>query len=156
MLAGSSVFTDAAGPCRLDYVVRTDERWRTTGAIVSGWIGDRIARVVLTVLPDGRWRANGDEIASVAGALDVDLNWTPATNLLPIRRLDLAVGEEAAVRAAWLRFPTLSLEPLDQVYRRVTERTYRYESGGGSFTALLEVDDDGLVTRYPEFCERVP
>ena len=156
MLAGASVFAGETGPCRLDYVVRCDERWHTTGAIVSGWIGDRLERVVVAVLPGGTWRVNGLEIPSVAGALDIDLNWTPATNLLPIRRLDLPIGGEAAVRAAWLRFPTLSLEPLDQVYRRVTERSYRYESAGGSFVATLEVDDAGLVTLYPAFCERVP
>jgi len=30
---------------------------------------------------------------------------------------------------------------------------YRYESAGGRFTAELEVDAYGFVTRYPGFCE---
>jgi len=156
VLAGASLFFDeVAGPCRLDYVVRLDASWNTLGAIVSGLIGDRIERVVLAVQPGGRWRMNGIEVSAVAGALDVDLEWTPATNLLPIRRLALPVGGEAPVRAAWLRFPSLELEPLEQVYRHVTEWTYRYESHGGSFTADLEVDDAGFVNRYPGLCERV-
>ena len=70
-------------------------------------------------------------------------------------RLDLAVGEQAEVRAAWLRFPSFTLEPLVQTYRRTGAHTYRYESGGGRFTADLEVDDDGVVVHYPGFCARV-
>ena len=85
--------------------------------------------------------------------MDVDLNFSPSTNLLPIRRLALEVGSEAAVRAAWLRFPGFALEPLEQVYRRAAVGLYRYESAGGQFRADLEVDESGFVTRYPGFCE---
>ena len=72
-----------------------------------------------------------------------------STNLLPIRRLNLAVGQRAIVRAAWLRFPTFNLEPLEQTYTRLDQQTYRYESGGGTFVAELKVNDFGLVTDYP-------
>lgn len=88
----------------------------------------------------------------MAGCIDLDLNFSPSTNLLPIRRLGLAVGQEAAARAAWLRFPSFTLEPLDQRYRRIDAATYRYESAGG-FAADLAVDAAGVVTRYPGFCE---
>lgn len=74
------------------------------------------------------------------------LNFSPSTNLLPIRRLNLAIGQGAAVRAAWLRFPSFTLEPLEQVYRRIDPTTYRYESAGGRFVAELQVNDSGLVT----------
>jgi hypothetical protein len=81
--------------------------------------------------------------------VDIDLGFSPSTNLLPIRRLKLAVGEEAEVRAAWLSFPSLRFELLSQMYRREAERTYRYESGGGTFVRTLEVNAAGLVTSYP-------
>jgi uncharacterized protein len=55
------------------------------------------------------------------------------------------------VRAAWLRFPSFELLPLDQEYRRDDERRYVYESAGGRFRAVLEVDDAGLVTRYGDY-----
>jgi hypothetical protein len=61
----------------------------------------------------------------------------------------LAIGERAEVQAAWLPFPSLAFELLSQVYRREGERTYRYESGGGSFMRMLEVNAAGLVTSYP-------
>jgi hypothetical protein len=95
------------------------------------------------------------EIPAVAGCLDVDLAFTPATNILPLRRLGLAVGESREMTAAWVRFPELSVEPLAQRYTRLDERRVRYESRGGAFTAELEVDELGLVVRYPPLWERV-
>jgi hypothetical protein len=44
------------------------------------------------------------ECGAGEGCLDIDLGFSPSTNLLPIRRLTLAVGEAATVRAAWLPF----------------------------------------------------
>ena len=82
------------------------------------------------------------------GCEDVDLSFTPATNLLPIRRTGLAVGASAAVRAAWLGFPALTFEPLDQVYERVAECRYDYRSDGGAFRAILDTNRSGFVTEY--------
>lgn len=87
----------------------------------------------------------------MAGCIDLDLNFSPSTNLLPIRRLGLAIGEEAKVNAAWLRFPGFTLEPLEQLYRRIDRTTYRYESAGGKFVAELRVNTAGFVTHYPNF-----
>lgn len=87
----------------------------------------------------------------MADCIDLDLNFSPSTNLLPIRRLGLAVGQEAEVKAAWLRFPSFTLEALKQLYRRIDVATYRYESAGGRFVTELQVNEVGLVTRYPNF-----
>jgi hypothetical protein len=132
------------------YEVRCDEWWRARQARVSGHAGDEALEVRVETDGEGRWWWNGEEQPQVAGCVDVDLAFTPATNTLPIRRLRLPVGASAPVRAAWLRFPDFSLGLLEQAYRREGERSYRYESGGGSFTAALEVDDDGLVRQYGE------
>ncbi len=87
------------------------------------------------------------------GCLDVDLSVTPATNTLPIRRLALAEGAAAAVTAAWVRFPALTVEPLPQRYTRLGGGRYRYESDTG-FVTEIESDDLGLVTRYGGGWER--
>ena len=62
--------------------------------------------------PDARWLLNNEPVPSARGCLDIDLNFSPSTNLLPVRRLNLTVGHEATVRAAWLRRPD------DTSYRR--------------------------------------
>ena len=151
-LTGTSVFAHDQQACRLDYRVECDAEWRTLSGRVAGWVGSGEVDVELSVA-SGRWRLNATEVTSVAGCTDLDLNFSPSTNLLPIRRLNLRVGEKAAVRAAWLRFPGFTLEPLEQIYERIDDGTYRYESAGGSFVAELQVDAAGFVTRYPNFWE---
>jgi hypothetical protein len=151
-LSGTAVFAHDGRPCRLDYRVRCDAGWRTRDATVTGWVGDALVDVELRAGDaGGGWRLNGQVVPAVAGCIDVDLNFSPSTNLLPIRRLALAVGGEAAVRAAWLRFPDFTLEPLPQLYRRVETHRYDYESAGGRFRTELTVDEAGFVTEYPGF-----
>jgi hypothetical protein len=147
-LAGTAVFSHKGEPCRLDYLILCDSGWRTLSARVGGWVGDDPITLAVLVDSEGRWRLNDHVCPHVEGCTDVDLNFSPSTNLLPIRRLELAIGQEAAVRAAWLRFPSFTLEPLDQIYRRIGEDTYRYESGGGTFVSELRVDEEGFVTDY--------
>jgi len=152
-LSGTAVFAHRQQPCRLDYLVECDADWRTLSGKVVGWVGSEEVEIELSVDSERRWLLNATECLSVAGCTDLDLNFSPSTNLLPIRRLNLPIGEKAVVRAAWLRFPGFTLEPLEQVYHRVDEATYRYESAGGSFVAELEVNAAGFVTRYPNFWE---
>jgi uncharacterized protein len=153
MLAGTAVFAHEGVPCRLDYRITTDAAGRTRSAKVEGWVGDVDVDVSIEVDGRGGWRLNGSECPQVEGCIDVDLNFSPSTNLLPIRRLLLDVGAEAEVRAAWLRFPSFTLEPLPQVYRRLSEDVYRYESADGAFVRNLTVDTAGFVTLYPGLFE---
>jgi uncharacterized protein len=136
-------------PCLLDYLVVCDSGWHTLSGKVLGWLGHTIIDIELPVDPDHHWQLNGVERSEVADCIDLDLNFSPSTNLLPIRRLGLAIGQAAEVKAAWLRFPSFELEPLPQHYRRVAESTYRYESAGGQFVADLQVNPSGFVTNYP-------
>lgn len=154
-LDGAANFSHDQQPCRLDYLVTCDAHWTTRSARVAGRVGDKAIKIDLVVHPDRqRWLLNGVEQPAVDGCVDVDLNFSPSTNLLPIRRLNLAIGQAAEVNAAWLRFPGFELEPLRQIYRRVDDNTYRYESNDGQFTAELKVNSIGLVTSYPGIWEQ--
>jgi hypothetical protein len=129
----------------LAYRIDCDEQWRTVSAQVGGFVAGRDIAIEIAT-SDGRWAMNGQYVPAVDGCIDIDLNFSPSTNLLPIRRLSLGIGEEATVRAAWLRFPSFTLEPLEQSYRRTAERTYQYKSA--SFTADITVNEAGLVLEY--------
>ena len=152
-LEGTAVFSHEQLPCRLDYRIVCDPRWHTRQAKVAGWVGERLIEVELTVSSDQRWFLNERDSPGVAACIDLDLNFSPSTNLLPIRRLNLNVEQETEVRAAWLRFPSFELEPLAQLYRRIDETTYRYESHSGDFVAELSVNEAGFVTKYPNLWE---
>ena len=117
---------------------------------------ERLSRdaVDLKVDDSRHWRLDGAAVGALDGLIDVDLGWTPSTNTLSLRRLGLAVGEAQDVTAPWVRLPDLDVQPLKQRYTRLAELRYRYESSTG-FTAELEVDELGLVTRYEGGWERV-
>jgi hypothetical protein len=153
-LSGTAVFEHDGDAAALDYAVLCDAGWRTRRAVVRGWIGPHGVDLRIDHGGIGIWRYDGREVPAVAGCVDLDLNFSPATNLLPIRRLDLAIGGEEAVVSAWLRFPGLALEPLEQVYRRTGESTYAYGSATG-FEATFETNADGFVVRYPGFAEAI-
>jgi len=151
-LTGTAIFAcdhSPRRPARLDYLVVCDSDWRTRSASVMGWVGDEGVGVDVSVDDARRWRLNGVEVPAVEGCVDIDLSFSPSTNLLPIRRLRLDIGEKFAATAAWLRFPGFTLEPLDQSYRRIAGGAYRYESGSGKFVAQLSVNEAGFVTGYP-------
>lgn len=148
-LGGTAVFMHDRQPCSLDYLVVCDTGWKTISGRVSGWIGNEAVQIELLVDSNRHWQLNGRACPEAAGCIDLDLAFSPSTNFLPIRRLDLDIGQEAEVRAAWLSFPSFTLEPLEQLYRRIGVSAYRYESPGGSFVAELQVNAAGFITLYP-------
>ena len=132
-------------PYVVRYSIEVDETWRTRAVQVEVE-NDGQRRIVLVGDGSGHWSRDGDRLPAVDACLDVDLEWSPSTNTLPIRRLGLALGEGKTVAAAWVRFPSLEVQRLDQSYERLEDRRYRYRSG--RFTADLAVDEDGMVTQY--------
>jgi len=129
------VFRNA--PIRVDYTVRWDDAWRTTHASVR-CAGRSIA---LDALPDG--------------CIDVDVMAATFTNTLPIRRLGLAIGQSHEIRAAFIVVPSLEVQPARHRYTRLAPNEYRYEGVETGFTAVLTVDDAGVVIDYPALSRRV-
>ena len=154
-LEGAAVAALDGRPVRASYVVTCDGAWRTRSVAVS--MTDRLVERSLRLDVDERqrWWRDGVELTELAGLLDVDLGITPATNTLPIRRLDLAVGAGRDVTAVWVSVPDLAIERLPQRYTRLGTFRHRYESDAGRFVAELEVDELGLVVSYENGWERV-
>ena len=146
MLSGSATF---AGPANLEYEIRCDPQWITESVTVTGTVNGRTIDVELLRNAAGEWTVNGSKVWEVTGCDDIDLEFSPSTNTLPIRRLNLEIGNSASVRAAWLRFPSFALEPFEQTYSRLSERIYRFASADGEFVRDLTVDDAGFVLDYP-------
>ncbi|MCY1380818.1 putative glycolipid-binding protein [compost metagenome] len=81
--------------------------------------------------------------------VDLDLGFTPATNLLQLRRLNLAPGESADAPAAWVDIEDGGLSELMQRYERRGEGTYAYEAKRFDYAEVLGVTADGFVSDYP-------
>ncbi|HUF30930.1 MAG TPA: putative glycolipid-binding domain-containing protein [Gemmatimonadaceae bacterium] len=155
-LKGFVIFKPDDKPLLVDYEIECTARWQTRRARIVMEHGARSERLDLTCDAGRIWRRDGLHLPALDGCDDVDLGITPSTNTLPIRRLALSIGERSAVTAAWIRFPQLTIEPLEQTYERIGDRLYRYASAGGAFTAELRVDHLGIVMNYPPAWERVP
>jgi hypothetical protein len=149
-LAGTAAFSLEGTPYHLRYEVYCDRSWHTLGASVTGWCGRTAVKLVLESVPGKGWILNGKEQGEeVTGLVDVDLGFTPATNLIQLRRLSLGVGHEAEAPVAYLHFPKLRLGRLAHRYRRMAFNEYYYEAPIFSYAAILNVSDQGFVTEYP-------
>jgi hypothetical protein len=149
-LDGTAVFSFEQQPCQLAYQVICNASWHTISGKIQGWVGNTTVNIQVKVDKKQHWTLNGVDCPEVSGCIDLDLNFSPSTNLLPIRRLGLEVGKSAHVNAAWLKFPSFKLETLSQEYTRLDQNTYRYESAGGTYKADLKVDPTGFLTNYPD------
>jgi hypothetical protein len=98
---------------------------------------------------------NGDEQPGLSACVDIDLAFTPATNLLALRRLKLAPGQDAQAPAAWLDLDTARLTVLAQSYRRLSRCAYRYEAPAFGYRDTLRVSTAGVVLHYPGLFEAV-
>jgi len=72
---------------------------------------------------------------------------------MPARRLG---GEPVDHVMAWVSVPDLAVLRSEQRYEPIDASHVRYIGLDSDFTADLELDEDGLVVRYPRLAERVP
>lgn len=155
-LDGTAVFSREGVPARLTYRVACDAAWRTQQGYVHGWVGAESIELGVVRTAAGAWTLNGSVVSNLEACVDLDLGFTPATNLIAIRRLDLAVGQAADAPAAWLDVFGAALGLLSQRYERRGATRYWYEAPGAGYTAMLEVAPTGFVRRYPGLWEAEP
>jgi len=183
-LSGTAIFLFEQKPCLLSYEVNTDSNWETRTASISGYVGKFVVMLAIARTPNHRWSINDKELQDAADCIDLDLGFTPATNLIAIRRLSLAVGARSPAPAAWLDFPSVqdknpvtqvlrnakpelqgfcpvpsdfpcfTLKRLEQHYHRLSYDRYEYTSPDAGYADVLEVDDDGAIARYPQLWEQ--
>ena len=81
------------------------------------------------------------------------------TNTFPVHRLRLGVGGSADTPAAYVRALDLSVQRLEQRYRRVDDTSsrqrYEYQAPAFDFSAVLIYDESGLLLEYPGIGSRV-
>ena len=107
-------------------------------------------------VPGGPWDG---ELPDLSEAVDIDIQNSPLTNTMPIRRHGFQEAGAGDFLMAFIRTPSLRVEASPQRYEhlRRTESgsVVRYISRDGDFTADLELDGDGLLEFYPRLARRV-
>jgi uncharacterized protein len=137
----------------LTYRIRLDALWRTRKAQLQTATGH-----VLHLESDGQghWHENGKDLPELQGCIDIDIQATPVTNTLPVRRLEWKPGKSIEIRLCYITVPDLTVSPRTQRYTALApDSLYRFESPDSGFTADLPVDADGFVLDYPELFKRL-
>jgi hypothetical protein len=140
------------------FTIEVDEQWITRHCRVQSWcdVGER--ELLLSHDAAGRWRIDGVLAPALDGCLDVDLEASACTNMLPVRRADLPALGTMEAPAVYVRAPDLAVERLEQTYLRLAhdeEIRFEYRAPRFSFDDELVFAADGLVRDYPGIAERV-
>ena len=152
VLEGTAVYLKDALPTALNYQLSLAPGWETRTGSIKGFLGG--AQVNHDIQRDGDgWLLNGKRQGGLEGVVDLDFGFTPATNFAQLRRMDLSVGEKTEITVAWMDVDSVSLEPLPQIYERLSEDTYDYNSPQGPYRATLKLQATGFVRLYPELWE---
>jgi hypothetical protein len=107
-------------------------------------------------VPGGRWEG---ELPDLSEARDIDIQNSPLTNTMPIRRHGFQEGGAGEFLMAFVVTPVLRVRASRQGYEHVRRSdggaVVRYLSLDGDFRAELELDEDGLLLVYPRLARRV-
>jgi hypothetical protein len=151
-LHGTAIFKHQDGPACINYLVDVDASWRTRRGRVQGFLAGRSLDHLISRQSDG-WRLNGALVRGLEHLWDIDYGFTPATNLLQLRRIAISPGQAADVPVAWFDLDSATLTELPQRYERLSETTYRYQAPTVPYQGMLELSQNGFVKTYPQLWE---
>lgn len=160
--AGRMVRTTGDGVFTASYRLVAGASGAVERLVVDAASEDRERQLTITRNADGVWLSDDGSGATRidAGALDVDLAFSPVFNALPIRRLGLhRETAEHTLPMVFVALPEATVEVVEQTYRTVRTGTdggpavVRFSAG--DFVAELTVDADGMPVDYPGIALRV-
>jgi len=147
-LEGAAAFRGIEGPTLLAYSVQCDALWRTVSGRVRGFAGERAVEAVI-VRRNSTWTLNGAPVPRLDHLLDLDLSFTPATNLQQLRRVSIVANASVSLPVAWFDADTGRLTELPQTYERRGPNAFWYQAPSVGYEGLLELAPNGFVRNYP-------
>jgi uncharacterized protein len=135
--------TQLGAAYRLSYEIETD----------SSFVTERLSAECETVGGSSRLELRRG-IELTGDTLDVDLQFSPLFNSLPVLRDQLSEGGPARVYTmAFVLVPELRVTPSSQEYTPLEPGLVRYRSN--NFSADIQFDSEGFVVDYPRLARRV-
>lgn len=98
---------------------------------------------------DGIWLCDGEPVRELDGCNDIDILFTPFTNSLPIKRLQLKTRGKAEIKVVYIDPDSRTIYAASQRYTRLSGSQYRFETVPEDFEAVITVDQNGFVIDYP-------
>ena len=133
--------------------------WQLDARLVHGLAAHaarrrRGAQLLIERTGDASWLVDGVGRPDLDGCEEVDLSVTPFCNTLALKRL----AGEGELTTLYVSFPGLTLQPSRQRYERLATRTFSIQTWAPPKASRrsLEVDANGIVTRYEGLFEQLP
>ncbi|WP_250150419.1 putative glycolipid-binding domain-containing protein [Mycolicibacter acidiphilus] len=141
------------------YDLQTDESGATKRLGLTVILAERERQLLIARDEENMWLVadyRGQSRAGYAGALDVDLVFSPFFNALPIRRARLHErAAEVTLPTIYVRLPEMSISTAETSYSSgeagITVRSPGADPAGTTVT----VDDDGFIVNYPGLAARL-
>ena len=152
---GHSTIIDAGPePFVLRAVWALDADWRSKSLSLQLEKG-ALSKTLKIERSDSGWRIDGEARPDLSQCDEIDVSTTPLCNALAIRATGAAKNRELI--ALYVDASTLLVQPSRQRYERLGPRRWRYVDLGVAegFTAVLDLDEDGLVTQYEGLFVRI-
>jgi hypothetical protein len=154
-IARSALIGERGGaPFAIRYTLICDGNWHVRFLDLELTDG---RAVTLSATGEGEWMdVEGNPLRALKGCIDIDLEGSPYTNTLPIRRLGLREGESAEIAVTYVPFGDFVPRVERQRYTCLKAgRLFRYDAADGRFTAEIAVDEAGLVAAYSPLFRRI-
>lgn len=155
---GIIIHLNSDNSIRIRYEIECDQQWQVRKVDLN-MLDDSSRNLKLFSDGKGNWtNRDGKTIPELNNCMDLDIYYSPFTNTLAIRRLNLQADESKDINAAYINIPELTVISDPQRYtclnRNANSALYLYESRDSDFKAELPVDSDMLVLDYPGFFKR--
>lgn len=143
-------------PFSAQYFIQTDTNWKTQRFEVRSIISEKKQEeVILSRDQDDNWILKGQRLDMLKSCAEIDISVTPFTNTLAIHHLKLEPGEEKKIEVLYVNVIDHELKRAEQIYTRISPFEYRFATIEKDFTAVIAVDNLGLVVNYPELFTRM-
>lgn len=146
--------TGRVGREDVQYVVRLSPTWQVRQFLLFRDLDE--PDLWLFADAHARWgEMNGAARSELDGCIDLDVDCSPSTDTVPIRRLRLHEGDAGEVHTVVVDVETLSVERARRRYHRIGPRRYAYDDLESGYRAEFDVDEHGFVIDHPGRYRRV-
>ncbi|WP_276486131.1 putative glycolipid-binding domain-containing protein [Paraflavitalea pollutisoli] len=139
---------------KVDYYLLANEQWETRELEIKCQLRDEIHQWSLRCDARSHWWLQGEAAPQFDQCTDVDITLTCLTNSLPIRRLSFDATATHQIDVVYFNILEQTVLPVQQQYTRLQEGQFKFENVPNDFEAVIDVDEHGLVTYYPDLFER--
>lgn len=138
----------------IQYHIVVNQAWQAMELAISINMNNQADDFLFRSNGKGEWQFNGKSAPELEGCIDVDISFTPFTNTLPIRRLNMRPGDTREIKVLYVNVTEKKISPLKQQYGCISAGSYHYRDVPNDFEAVISIDEDGYVTDYPGLFKR--